>query len=325
MDSSDNGIVVGDRGNIVDVTRLENQFKKDTCRTKSNFTRSRNNLLLLVEEQDTPSRRAVKEACRKMDSCLELVMEILTIFSDFYSKNGELQKDKKIINEMEKIEEDYYTAYGTAKEYLNSRKDDSSSITSDVLSVDMLQRMNIIDDSETLRKDYMTPLQQRTFHEERILDQQNEVFDRSPTTTTTTTTQGTSYPYQVTNQTKSRSNVLIHRLSEHRDTKNTTNTEPNMQDENRYRLSGDGTIRYPAEEETRVVNSHAVFTGPMENSAGPSIGQDLWRQLKRVQIPVFAGDKRAYPSWTAAFIACIDSATATGEYKLLQLRQYYST
>ena len=70
------------------------------------------------------------------------------------------------------------------------------------------------------------------------------------------------------------------------------------------------------------MNSHAVSTVPMENSAGPSIGQDLWRQLKRVQIPVFAGDKRAYPSWRAAFIACIDSAPATGEYKLLQLRQY---
>ena len=109
---------------------------------------------------------------------------------------------------------------------MNSHKDDSSSITSDVLSIDMLQRMNIIDDSEKLRKDYMTPLQQRTFHEERILDEQNEVFDRSPTTTP----QGTSYPYQVTDQTKSSSNVLIHRLSEHRDTKNTTNTEPNMQD-----------------------------------------------------------------------------------------------
>ena len=162
----------------------------------------------------------------------------------------------------------------------------------------------------------MTPLQQRAFHEEQILDQQNEVFDHWPTTTTT---QGTSYPYQVTNQTISSSNVLIHRLSEHRDT---TNTEPYMQDENRYWLAGHGTIRYPAEEETRVVNTHAVSTGLMENSAGPSIGQDLWRQLKRVQIPVFARDKRAYPIWRAAFIACIDSAPTTGEYKLLQLRQY---
>ena len=56
----------------------------------------------------------------------------------------------------------------------------------------------------------------------------------------------------------------------------------------------------------------------------PSIWQDLWRQLKRVQIPVFSGDKRTYQSWKAAFLACTDSAPATGEYKLLQLRQYLS-
>ena len=55
-----------------------------------------------------------------------------------------------------------------------------------------------------------------------------------------------------------------------------------------------------------------------------NIGQDMWRQLKRVQIPPFTGDKRHYLSWRAAFLACIDSAPATGEYKLLQLRQYLS-
>ena len=41
----------------------------------------------------------------------------------------------------------------------------------------------------------------------------------------------------------------------------------------------------------------------------PSIGQDLLRQLKRVQTPVFSGDKRTYNSWKAAFLACIDSAS----------------
>ena len=60
---------------------------------------------------------------------------------------------------------------------------------------------------------------------------------------------------------------------------------------------------------------------PFESpSAAPSIGHDLW--LKRVQIPVFSGEKRQYQSWKAAFLACIDSAPAIGEYKLLQLRQY---
>ena len=51
------------------------------------------------------------------------------------------------------------------------------------------------------------------------------------------------------------------------------------------------------------------------------IGHDLWRQLKRVIIPVFLGDKRTYQNWKAAFMACINKAPATVEYKLLQLQQ----
>ena len=39
---------------------------------------------------------------------------------------------------------------------------------------------------------------------------------------------------------------------------------------------------------------------------------------------MFHGDKRTYQSWKAAFLACIDNAPATAEYKLLQLRQYLS-
>ena len=51
------------------------------------------------------------------------------------------------------------------------------------------------------------------------------------------------------------------------------------------------------------------------------IGQDLWKQLKRVTIPVFSGDKKMYKNWRAAFMACVDQAPATAEYKLLQLQQ----
>ena len=71
-------------------------------------------------------------------------------------------------------------------------------------------------------------------------------------------------------------------------------------------------------------NSYGGPSVPTANCESPSIGQDLWQQLKRVQIPVISGDKRAYRSWEVAFLACIDSAPATGEYKLLQLRQYLS-
>ena len=55
-----------------------------------------------------------------------------------------------------------------------------------------------------------------------------------------------------------------------------------------------------------------------------TIGRDMWTQLKHVAISVFSGNKKTYESWKAAFIACIDKAPATPEYKLLQLRQYLS-
>ena len=53
-----------------------------------------------------------------------------------------------------------------------------------------------------------------------------------------------------------------------------------------------------------------------------SIGQDLWQQLKRIELPIFSGEKWTYQSWKAAFKACINNAQATQEYKLLQLKQY---
>ena len=67
----------------------------------------------------------------------------------------------------------------------------------------------------------------------------------------------------------------------------------------------------------------SVLGNDQDNSLNESnlLGHDLWRQLKRVTIPSFSGDKRTYQNWKAAFMACIDKAPATAEYKLLQLRQ----
>lgn len=50
----------------------------------------------------------------------------------------------------------------------------------------------------------------------------------------------------------------------------------------------------------------------------------MWRQLKRVFIPAFNGDKPNYEAWKATFMACVDEAPTSAEYKLLQLRQYLS-
>ena len=73
-----------------------------------------------------------------------------------------------------------------------------------------------------------------------------------------------------------------------------------------------------------TMHMQAVSSEPVASDTVPSIGLDMWRQLKRVEIPTFSGDKKKYQSWTAAFLSCIDGAPATSEYKLLQLRQYLS-
>ena len=154
MATSENRITIEKSANNVDVGGLETQFKKIKSRTKANFTRSRNNLLFLLDEEDMPSGREVKEACKKMDSCMELVMDVLSKILDFYIKTQEFQRSTMEANEMVKIETDFYRTSEAAQEYLQSRKEDASSVASDILSIDLCQGMNITDDrSETFPKE----------------------------------------------------------------------------------------------------------------------------------------------------------------------------
>ena len=60
------------------------------------------------------------------------------------------------------------------------------------------------------------------------------------------------------------------------------------------------------------------MTNWAESRSTPSLGKDMWNQLKRVSIPLFN------EGWKTAFMACVGKAPATPEYKLLQLRQYLS-
>ena len=62
---------------------------------------------------------------------------------------------------------------------------------------------------------------------------------------------------------------------------------------------------------------------PTASYAVPSIGQDPWRQLKRVQF-LYSRGQTDLPELEGCILACTDSAPATGEYKMLQLKQYLS-
>ena len=159
---------------------------------------------------------------------MESSIEVMSQLSDIYIRNKQLDKAVKIVNEMENLEQEFHSAYGTVWEWLDLRKCNKSSVKS------------------------LDPCQ-RTYSVEKSV---SEWFRKNEKSTEQTVSQG--------------------------------------------------NINEP------------------EFCGANSIGEDLWRQLKRIQLPIFTGDKRSYRNWKAAFIACVDTAPATGEYKLLQLRQYLS-
>ena len=308
----------------VDVARLEMEFKRDKCRGKSNFTRARNKLLSLIDNEEGPSRRAIDEACRKMDSCMDIVLELLSNFSDFYFENNERQKSEKIISEMERIEEAFHSAHEAKREYLDSQKDDRSSI----FSIDLREKMNIWDSrSETDRKQTTSTEVPQTNNE--VTSSNLKIHKNSMLPMTLKETAIRRYPLS----SELERNTYEHGPLQSDQIPNSerhllSDTVPGNQDWNaecestvgKQEVQSSGVHATAASFQQHHVAKHATYS--LSNQEAPSIGQDLWRQLKRVQIPVFAGDKRTYSNWKAAFQACIDSAPATPEYKLLQLRQY---
>ena len=291
----------------VDVTQIENGFKKDKARAKSNFTRSQNRLLLLLEEQDTDSRISIIEACKKLEG------------------QKEHKKCERIVGEMLRIEEDFDAASKATREYLASRKDGSASVSSSAekLTVNVRYGMNISEkSSETYINDHVStePLQEsREVGISQDISQNNDpvpvpIENRQYSSLSNAASKLSMKEVPV----KDRMSVTSFgglenaKTSQHGNSLNMINNDPVM---NARAASFEPRDQFHREPSVQAAGQTASYNSP-------SIGQDLWRQLKRVQIPVFSGDKRTYNSWKVAFLACIDSAPATGEYELLQLRQY---
>ena len=96
MASSENRDIADYCDHIVDATMMKTEFKKDKARTKSNFTRSRNKLQLLVEEQTLPSRTGVRDACQKMDTCVEIANGSASeVFGLLYQKKTTTEKQNR--------------------------------------------------------------------------------------------------------------------------------------------------------------------------------------------------------------------------------------
>ena len=57
-------------------------------------------------------------------------MEVLSNITEFYLKNGHLERGEMVVFEMKTIEKEFYSAYEAAQTYLGSIEDELSSVAS---------------------------------------------------------------------------------------------------------------------------------------------------------------------------------------------------
>ena len=129
-------------GNSTCCIEKETELKTEKSKSKSSFTLYRYRLLLLVEEQCLP-RSEVNSACRKMDWYMESSMEVMFQLSDIYIRNKQFDKGAKIVNEMEKLEEEFLSAYETVWESMSVWKCNKSNVK----SMDPQQRTRSVEKS----------------------------------------------------------------------------------------------------------------------------------------------------------------------------------
>ena len=51
---------------------------------------------------------------------------------------------------------------------------------------------------------------------------------------------------------------------------------------------------------------------------------DANKQLERIRLPKFSGDKKEYQSWWAALSSCVDETDLSAQFKMLRLESCYS-
>jgi len=256
--------------------RIEN-LKQEKAKDKSAFTRVKNKLLYLLDEEDSPSRREVKQVCQKLCEVQERTMEAMEKLSQEYLRIKEKEKRKKLGDEMDKLEVEFSEAHDKAQEYLDNRKDELSSLATD--ASENTRRRQI--EESVQRKSVEKQIQEDQFKLEQGITRSKEDLE------------------EFNRQYRSR----LLEEEQLRDLKESPE---------KFKLGGLKTTKFYEDKSTE------------NRSSTLSLGQDMWKQLKRVSIPVFNGDKKLYEGWKTAFMACVDKAPATPEYKLLQLRQYLS-
>ena len=96
--------------------RIQN-LKPDKAKEKSTFTRIKYKLLHLLDEQDYPSRREIKETCPQLGDVQERAIGTMSCLSTEYALLKDRIKRKKVVDEMDNLELEFSEANEKAQEY----------------------------------------------------------------------------------------------------------------------------------------------------------------------------------------------------------------
>ena len=72
-------------------------------------------------------------------------------------------------------------------------------------------------------------------------------------------------------------------------------------------------------QEIKEITAKAAQPQARRPPNGKTHGDESMKQLERIRIPVFAGNKMNFQRWHAAFTCCVDLTPLTPQFKMLRL------
>ena len=111
---------------VIDRYHLDGLTRKKT-KPKAASARTRRKLMALIDS-DLPSRRQIREALQQIDDAQQVTLEIMVEIADEYKSWNDLKNVQKVTGEMTVIEEITAEVTERTQTYLDSRRDEASSI-----------------------------------------------------------------------------------------------------------------------------------------------------------------------------------------------------
>ena len=132
-------------------------FKQEKCKAKTNFTRARQKLLSLIDDDHPPRRNEARNGCESLDLVLEAALRIMDNLSEEYSRRGDRYNRKNVGREMEQLENEFTEAQNRAQEYLDKTKSESSTSESVLSEAESARRKEIEFQSRPVSRDVQDP------------------------------------------------------------------------------------------------------------------------------------------------------------------------